>query len=94
MDRALRLYLEQLGFRLVEQTRIEPGGWAAVAPPDGTSLIVLVEPEPSSQEYQMIGGSRHVIFVAEDVASVFEAWSKGRSRFANRRSQPPSPRIP
>jgi catechol 2,3-dioxygenase-like lactoylglutathione lyase family enzyme len=75
IDRALRFYLEDLGFRLVRQTRIEIGSWAAIAPPDGTALLMLVEPESSSQEYQMIGRSRRVFFVAEDVAVNFKAWS-------------------
>jgi len=85
MNRAQRFYLDQLGFRLVGETHIEIGRWTAVAPPDGTALLVLVEPEPDSEEYHLIGHSRHVIFVAEDVAANFEEWSKRGIRFR----QPP-----
>jgi hypothetical protein len=85
MDRSLRFYLDQPGFKLVGETRIEIGRWIAVAPPDGTGMVVLVEPEPESQEYDLIGRSRHVIFVAEDVVANFQEWSKRGVRFR----QPP-----
>jgi catechol 2,3-dioxygenase-like lactoylglutathione lyase family enzyme len=87
MDRALRFYLDQLGFRLVGETDTESGRWRAIAPPDGTAVLVLIEPEPDSEEYQLIGQSRRVIFVAEDVAVNFQAWSNRRVRF----HQPPQP---
>jgi catechol 2,3-dioxygenase-like lactoylglutathione lyase family enzyme len=85
IDRALRFYLDQLGFKVIGQTHIEIGRWTAVAPPDGTALLVLVQPEPDSEEYHRIGHSRYVIFVAEDLAANFRAWSKRGVRFR----QPP-----
>src|SRR6266704_599830 len=64
MDRSLRFYVEQLGFNLIADTHIPIGRWVAVAPPDGTAMLVLVNPEPDSQQYKLIGRSMHVILVA------------------------------
>jgi catechol 2,3-dioxygenase-like lactoylglutathione lyase family enzyme len=85
MGRSLGFYVEQLGLRLLGETHIEIGRWVAVAPPDGTAILLLVEPEPDSEEYKLIGRSRHVIFVSEDVAANFQEWSKRGVRF----HQPP-----
>jgi len=63
--RRLQFYLDQLGFKLLADTHISIGRWAAVAPPDGTAMLALVTPEPDSQEYKLIGRSRHVVLVAE-----------------------------
>jgi catechol 2,3-dioxygenase-like lactoylglutathione lyase family enzyme len=76
MDRSLRFYLDQLGFNLIADTHISIGRWVAVAPPDGTAMLVLVNPEHDSQEYKLIGRSRHVVLVAEDVVANFQEWSK------------------
>ena len=81
MDRSLRFYLDQLGFSLLADTHISIGRWVAVAPPDGTAILVLVTPEPESQEYKLIGRSRHVVLVAEDVVTNFQEWSKRGVRF-------------
>jgi catechol 2,3-dioxygenase-like lactoylglutathione lyase family enzyme len=81
MDRSLRFYLDQLGFSLLADTHISIGRWVAVAPPDGTAILVLVTPEPDSQEYKLIGRSRHVVLVAEDVVTNFQEWSKRGVRF-------------
>src|SRR3977135_4681518 len=46
-DRSLRFYLDQLGFNLVYDTRLQSGErWVAVAPPDGTAILALVAPRP------------------------------------------------
>ena len=81
MDRSLRFYLDQLGFKLVADTHISIGRWVAVAPPDGTTMLVLVTPEPDSQEFKLIGRSRHVVLVAEDAVANFQEWSKRGVRF-------------
>ena len=45
LDRSLRFYLDQLGFRLVIDTRLQSGErWVAVSPPDGTAILTLVAP--------------------------------------------------
>jgi catechol 2,3-dioxygenase-like lactoylglutathione lyase family enzyme len=81
MDRSLRFYLDQLGFSLLADIHISIGRWVAVAPPDGTAMLVLLTPEPDSQEYKLIGRSRSVVLVAEDVVANFQEWSKRGVRF-------------
>jgi serine phosphatase RsbU (regulator of sigma subunit)/predicted enzyme related to lactoylglutathione lyase len=81
-DRSLRFYLDQLGFNLVVDAQLESGDrWIAVAPPDGTALLALVTPKPDSQEYELIGRSRDVVFVTEDVAAKFRQWRERGVRF-------------
>src|SRR2546422_1858101 len=76
-DRSLRFYLEQLGFSLVGDARLQSGDrWVAVAPPDGTAVLSLVTPKPGSEEYKLIGRPTQVVFITEDVAAKFREWSK------------------
>ena len=81
-DRSLRFYVDQLGFNLVADNRFEGGGrWVAVAPPDGTAVLALVTPDPHDEEYKLIGQSRQVVFVSEDITAKFHDWSKRGVRF-------------
>ncbi len=81
-DRSLRFYLDQLGFSLVVDARLESGDrWTAVAPPDGTAILALVTPKPDSEEYKLIGRSTDIIFVTEDVAAKFHEWRERGVRF-------------
>jgi catechol 2,3-dioxygenase-like lactoylglutathione lyase family enzyme len=80
-DRSLRFYLDQLGFSLLADTHISIGRWVAVAPPDGTAILVLVTPESDLQEYKLIGRCRHVVLVADDVVANFQEWSERGVRF-------------
>jgi hypothetical protein len=50
-DRSLRFYLDQLGFHLAFDTRLQSGDrWVAVAPPDGSAILSLVVPKPNTPE--------------------------------------------
>jgi serine phosphatase RsbU (regulator of sigma subunit)/catechol 2,3-dioxygenase-like lactoylglutathione lyase family enzyme len=81
-ERSLRFYLDQLGFNLAFDARLQSGErWVAVSPPDGTAILSLIVPKPSSQEYKLIGRATQVVFVAEDVAAKFREWSKRGVRF-------------
>src|SRR5271169_2540613 len=81
-DRSLRFYLDQLGFHLAFDARLQSGDrWVAVAPPDGSAVLSLVVPKPKSQEAKFIGRSTQVVFVTEDVAAKFNEWSKRGVRF-------------
>ena len=81
-DRSLRFYLDQLGFELAFDARLQSGQrWVAVAPPDGTAVLTLIAPDPDSQEYKLIGRPTQVVFVTEDVAAKFREWSKRGVRF-------------
>ena len=45
-DRALRFYLDKLGFELAFDAKLYSGErWVAVAPPDGTAVLSLVAPD-------------------------------------------------
>lgn len=81
-DRSLRFYVDQLGFSLVVDENYESGGrWVAVAPPDGNSVLALVSPKRNSEEYKLIGRSRHAVLVTEDVMAKFTEWQKRGVRF-------------
>jgi serine phosphatase RsbU (regulator of sigma subunit) len=81
-DRSLRFYLDQLGFSLVYDTRLQSGErWVAVAPPDGTAILALVAPKPDSREYKLIGRATQVTFVTDDVLAKFHEWTTRGVRF-------------
>jgi serine phosphatase RsbU (regulator of sigma subunit)/catechol 2,3-dioxygenase-like lactoylglutathione lyase family enzyme len=81
-DRSLRFYLDQLGFHLAFDTRLQSGDrWVAVSPPDGSAILSLIVPRPKSQEYKLIGRSTQVVFVTEDVTAKFQEWTKRGVRF-------------
>lgn len=88
LDRSLRFYVDQLGFALVFDGRLqcgpgEPSGprWVAVAPPDGTANLTLAVPDPDSEEYKLIGRHTQVAFVTEDVIAKFHEWRRRGVRF-------------
>ncbi len=77
LDRSLSFYLDQLGFQLIFDARVQPGRrWVTVAPPDGTANLTLVAPEPGSEQYKLIGRPTQVTFVTEDLIVKFREWSK------------------
>src|SRR5438552_9003561 len=88
-DRSKTFVMDQLGFSLAYEARLESGEhWVAVAPPDGTAMLALVTPEPDSEEYKLIGGQSQVAFLTEDINATFHAWSKRGVHFHH------PPRIP
>ncbi|MGH9508680.1 MAG: VOC family protein, partial [Terriglobales bacterium] len=69
-ERSLRFYLDQLGFHLAFDARLQSGQrWVAVAPPDGTAVLALIQPDPDSEDYKRIGQPTPVVFVTEDVVA-------------------------
>jgi serine phosphatase RsbU (regulator of sigma subunit) len=81
-ERSLRFYIDQLAFELAFDARLESGRrWVAVAPPDGTAVLTLIQPEPGSEEYKLIGRATRVVFVTDDVAARFREWSERGVRF-------------
>jgi serine phosphatase RsbU (regulator of sigma subunit)/catechol 2,3-dioxygenase-like lactoylglutathione lyase family enzyme len=82
LEHSLEFYLDQLQFQLVFDARVRPGKrWVAVAPPDGTANLTLVEPEPQSEQAKLIGQNTHITFVTEDVIAKFREWSKRGVKF-------------
>jgi serine phosphatase RsbU (regulator of sigma subunit) len=82
LARSLSFYLDQLGFQLIFDASIQPDRrFVTVAPPDGTANLTLVEPEPGSEQYKLIGRPMPVTFVTEDVIAKYREWSKRGVRF-------------
>src|SRR5215472_1835346 len=81
-ERSLRFYLDQLGFDLAFDVRLQTGQrWLAVAPPDGTAVLTLITPEPDSDLEKLIGRPTGIVFVTEDVAAKYVEWRKKGVRF-------------
>src|SRR6266436_769751 len=50
-ERSLRFYVDQLGFKLAFDNRIDGyGRFVVVSPPDGTAVLALVPPAPDSED--------------------------------------------
>ena len=82
LERSLSFYIDQLGFHLIFDARIQPGRrWVTVAPPDGTANLTLVAPEPDSEQFKLIGRPTNVTFVTEDVIAKFREWNKRGVKF-------------
>ncbi len=81
-DQSLRFYVDQLGFQVAFDARLQTGErWVAVAPPDGTAVLSLVAPASDSREYRLIGRATGVVFVTEDVLAKYEEWHRRGVRF-------------
>jgi len=81
-DRSLRFFVDQLGFNLAFDTRVQSGErWVGVAPPDGAAILSLIVPKPTSEQYKLIGRATQIVFVTEDVTAKFQEWSKRGVRF-------------
>ena len=74
-DRSLRFYVDQLGFELAFDARLQADRrWVAVAPPDGSTVLLLIQPKPDSAEYKLIGRATQVVLVTEDVTKTYREW--------------------
>jgi serine phosphatase RsbU (regulator of sigma subunit)/catechol 2,3-dioxygenase-like lactoylglutathione lyase family enzyme len=81
-DRSLRFFIDQLGFNVAFDTRVQTGErWVGVAPPDGAAILALIAPKPNSEQYKLIGRATQIVFVTEDVTAKFQEWSKHGVRF-------------
>jgi serine phosphatase RsbU (regulator of sigma subunit)/catechol 2,3-dioxygenase-like lactoylglutathione lyase family enzyme len=81
-DRSLRFFVDQLGFSVAFDTRVQSGDrWVGVAPPDGAAILSLIAPKTNSEQYKLIGRATQIVFVTEDVTAKFREWSKRGVRF-------------
>ena len=88
MERSIRFYVDQLGFRVVSDVIIQTGQRrVGIGPPDGSAAVTLIAPEPDAPEYKYIGQPTHIVFVTEDVALKYAEWRKRGVRFGH------SPRL-
>jgi serine phosphatase RsbU (regulator of sigma subunit)/catechol 2,3-dioxygenase-like lactoylglutathione lyase family enzyme len=82
LEQSLSFYLDQLGFQLVFDARIQPDRrFVTVAPPDGTANLTLVAPDPGSEQVKLIGRPMPITFVTEDVIAKYREWTKRGVRF-------------
>jgi serine phosphatase RsbU (regulator of sigma subunit) len=90
-ERSLRFFVDTLGFQMAFDARMESGHrMVAVAPPDGSAVLALVQPEPGTPQYQLIGRATQVVFVTEDVPATYREWRRKGVRF---RSMPRLRRV-
>jgi serine phosphatase RsbU (regulator of sigma subunit) len=82
LEKSLQFYVNQLGFRLVSDVILQSGRRrVGISPPDGTTALNLIAPEPDSDEFKLIGRPTQVVFVTEDVAAKYSEWRKRGVRF-------------
>jgi hypothetical protein len=63
-DRSLRFFVDQLGFNIAYDTRVQSGErWVGVAPPDGATILSLIAPKRDTEQYKLIGRATQVVFV-------------------------------
>jgi serine phosphatase RsbU (regulator of sigma subunit)/catechol 2,3-dioxygenase-like lactoylglutathione lyase family enzyme len=83
-ERSLRFFVDTLGFQIAFDGRRESGQrWIAVSPPDGTAVLALIQPDPGSPQYQLIGRSTRVVLVTDDVPRRYREWRSRGVRFRN-----------
>jgi serine phosphatase RsbU (regulator of sigma subunit) len=83
-DRSLRFYLDQLGFNLAFDVRLQSGQrWVGVSPPDGTAVLTLIAPDPNTDDYKLIGQHSQIVFVTEDVVATYSEWRRRGVRFCH-----------
>src|SRR5262245_15835822 len=84
LERSIRFYVDILGFRLAFDSKIASGQRAvAVAPPDGSVVLSLVQPPSESTHARMIGRATQVVLVTENLPSVYSDWRKRGVKFKN-----------
>jgi serine phosphatase RsbU (regulator of sigma subunit) len=81
-ERSLRFYLDTLGFHIAFDARVESGQrLLAVSPPDGTAVLALVQADPDSLHYRLIGRATQVVFVTENLPATYHEWRQRGVRF-------------
>jgi serine phosphatase RsbU (regulator of sigma subunit)/catechol 2,3-dioxygenase-like lactoylglutathione lyase family enzyme len=75
-DRGLDFYVNLLGFRLIADVSPPEGQrMIAVAPPDGSSILVLVQAPPGTVDEGRGGRHTGVFLVTNDIAAQYDEWS-------------------
>ena len=74
-DRSLDFYVNALGFNVVADVSFPNGTrWVAVAPPDGTGALALLQAKPGSDEESLIGRATQLALITEDIQATYERW--------------------
>ena len=67
-ERSLDFYLNTLGFRIAFDARVGSGErLLAVAPPDGTAVLTLIQAHPDAPQARFVGRTTQVVFVTENM---------------------------
>jgi serine phosphatase RsbU (regulator of sigma subunit) len=83
-ERSLRFYVDTLGFQIAFDANVPSGPrMVAVAPPDGTTVLTLIQPSPGTRQFELIGRSTQVVFVTGDVPATYRNWRRRGVRFRN-----------
>ena len=81
-ERSLDFYLNTLGFRIAFDARVGQGErLLAVAPPDGSAVLTLIQVSPGSPQYRLVGRATQVVFVTEDLPATYAEWRRRGVRF-------------
>jgi serine phosphatase RsbU (regulator of sigma subunit) len=81
-ERSLRFFLDKLGFQVAFDAQVESGErLLAVSPPDGTTVLTLIQPPPNSVRAKLIGRATQVVFVTENLAATYREWHSRGVRF-------------
>jgi serine phosphatase RsbU (regulator of sigma subunit)/predicted enzyme related to lactoylglutathione lyase len=81
-ERSLRFFLDMLGFQVAFDARVESGErLVAVAPPDGSTVLTLIQPPPHSLRAKLIGRATQVVFVTENLAATYRRWQSRGVKF-------------
>jgi serine phosphatase RsbU (regulator of sigma subunit)/catechol 2,3-dioxygenase-like lactoylglutathione lyase family enzyme len=76
LDRALRFYVDQLGFRVAVDHTFDNGRrWIEVAPADGNAHLGLAPLDPADDAARLIGPEARIWFITEDVQRKYEQWN-------------------
>jgi serine phosphatase RsbU (regulator of sigma subunit) len=82
--RSLDFYLNTLGFHIAYDARVGSGErLLAVAPPDGSAVLTLIEAKPDSPQARLVGRATHVAFVTENLTATYAEWRRRGVRFRN-----------
>jgi serine phosphatase RsbU (regulator of sigma subunit) len=81
-ERSRDFYLNTLGFRIAFDALVGSGErLLAVAPPDGSAVLTLIEAKPESPQARLVGRATQVVFVTEDVPATYAEWRRRGVRF-------------
>ena len=81
-ERSLDFYLNTLGFRVAFDARIGTGErLLAVAPPDGSAVLTLIQAKPGSPQERLVGRATQVVFVTDDLPATYTEWRRRGVRF-------------
>ncbi|HZM92133.1 MAG TPA: SpoIIE family protein phosphatase [Vicinamibacterales bacterium] len=81
-ERSLRFYIDKLGFQVAFDARVESGQrMVAVTPPDGSTVLTLIQPPPHSLQSKLIGRATQVVFVTENLPATYREWHSRGVRF-------------